>query len=190
MTTHAANWKTIPVIVAPVESEGTAFAGTGAAAGAAAAGAAAGMSGMSGMSATSPPSAAGAAGAAAAPGFFMPNLPEGRTAPGRAILRVLRCVSVGDGAAAAGWDGCSAAGSAAGAGAAAGADGAGFAIESGRLMRIVLIGAASFYTGATPSASEREMRAVLDLDACFCASVRSWSAMMPVLRRIACWGIS
>ena len=34
MTTHAANWKTIPVIVAPVESEGTAFAGTGAAAGA------------------------------------------------------------------------------------------------------------------------------------------------------------
>ena len=59
-------------------------------------------------------------------------------------------------------------------------------------MRIVFIGVASF-TGATPIASESEIRAVLDFAACFCAAVGSglWEsdAIIPVLCKIACCGI-
>ena len=117
----------------------------------------------------------------------MPNLPAGRTAPGREILSVLRCViDVEESPAAV----AAVSVSSPSAGAASVSVAGPLAMESGRLMRIVFIGAASFWTGATPSASESEIRAVLDFDACFWASERSWSAMMPVLRRIACWGIS
>ena len=57
-------------------------------------------------------------------------------------------------------------------------------------MRMVFMGAASSFTGATPIASASEMRAVLCFAASFCASLITPSAMMPVLCRIACCGIS
>src|SRR5574344_611527 len=154
-----------------------------------------------GMSATSGTSSAEASASAAESAVccLTPKRPDGRIwAPGRAILSVLRCVRVGFGAAA---GAASFSGAAAGAAASetsadwagaelAEADG-GSEMSTGRLMRMGLSGAADASdTGATPMASESEMRAVRAFAACFCAAVLPGSAMMPFLWRIACCGIS
>lgn len=196
MTMHAASWATTPSVATAGGTSGTVSPDALGAANAGTFVGIAGMSGMSGISATAADSAgAGAAAwAAGAPGFFTPNLPAGRTVPppGRVILRVLRWVAdtSADAADAAGSSDATDGGATilAVAFLAEAEPGPSSGRSTGRLIRMVFIGAPSFLTGAAPTASASEIREVFDLAACFCASVSDWlgSAIMPVLCRMAC----